>query len=106
MGQDLPQAMGDERVPVRQPPRGPLDRHRLCGRFRAKVRAARIPYRVRFHDLRHAAATYALRAGMPKERVSRMLGHANDAITSIYEHLQFEDVQEAHSKANPLRLVG
>lgn len=84
---------------------GPLDRHRLSSRFRAKVRAAGIPYKVRYHDLRHAAATYALRAGMPKERVSRMLGHANDAITSIYEHLQFEDVQQAHASANPLRLV-
>lgn len=84
---------------------GPLDRHRVSGRFRAKVKQAGIPYRVRFHDLRHAAATYALRAGMPKERVSRMLGHANDAITSIYEHLEFRDIQEAHALANPLRLL-
>jgi integrase/recombinase XerD len=84
---------------------GPLDRHRVSGRFRAKVQQAGVQYRVRFHDLRHAAATYALRAGMPKERVSRMLGHANDSITSIYEHLDFEDIQSSHAGANPLRLL-
>jgi len=30
---------------------GPIDRHRLGNRFRAKVLEAGIPYRVRFHDL-------------------------------------------------------
>ena len=57
----------------------------------------------RFHDLRHTAATWALRGGMSKERVSRMLGHSGDNITSIYEHLNFEDVAKAHAEANPLR---
>jgi site-specific recombinase XerD len=81
---------------------GPLDRHRVSGRFRAKVQSLGLGYRVRFHDLRHAAATYMLRAGMPKERVSRVLGHANDSITSIYEHLDFEDVQDSYAGHNPL----
>jgi hypothetical protein len=83
----------------------PLDGRRVSYRFRLQARKARIPYRVRFHDLRHAAATWGLRTGMPKERVSRMLGHANDAITSIYEHLNFEDVQVAFEAANPPRLI-
>ena len=34
-----------------------------------------------------------------------MLGHANDAITSIYEHLDFEDIQAAYRDTNPLRFV-
>ena len=53
--------------------------------------------------LRHTAATWALKNGMPKERVSRMLGHSSDAVTSIYEHLSFDDVQAAHGGSNPLR---
>jgi integrase len=64
---------------------GPLDRHRVSGRFRAKVKLLSLPYRVRFHDLRHAAAPWKLKAGMPKERVSRMLGHANDFVVGRHE---------------------
>lgn len=68
-------------------------------------RAGRAGVKARFHDLRHTAATYALRAGMDKARVSRMLGHSNDSITSIYEHLNFEDVQRSHAGANPLSML-
>jgi integrase/recombinase XerD len=81
----------------------PLEGVPLYHRFQRKARAVGV--RVRFHDLRHTAATWALREGMPKERVSRMLGHANDITTSIYEHLDFTDVKDAHSKANPLRFL-
>lgn len=68
-------------------------------------KAAEVGIAARFHDLRHTAATWSLRAGMPKERVSRLLGHANDSITSIYEHLTFEDIQSAHKDAAHLRLL-
>lgn len=43
---------------------------------------------VRFHDLRHAHATFALRAGMNPLIVSRRLGHADVQTTlSIYAHV-------------------
>lgn len=40
--------------------------------------------RVSAHSLRHTAATLALTAGVPLERVQEMLGHASEATTRIY----------------------
>lgn len=49
--------------------------------------AAGLPPSVRFHDLRHTAASLALAAGVPVTTVSEMLGHASTAITlSVYAH--------------------
>jgi integrase len=36
---------------------------------------------VRFHDLRHAFATFALKGGVPVKVVSEILGHSTTAIT-------------------------
>ena len=36
---------------------------------------------VRFHDLRHTAATQAIRQGLPIHAVSKMLGHSDPAMT-------------------------
>ncbi|MBI2756163.1 MAG: tyrosine-type recombinase/integrase [Chloroflexi bacterium] len=83
---------------------GQVSGNHLGHTFHQKAAAAGI--QARFHDLRHTAATWTLRAGMPKERVSRLLGHANDSITSLYEHLEFEDIQAAHSQAAHLRPLG
>ena len=42
---------------------------------------------LRFHDLRHIAASLALSEGIPVPDVSAMLGHANPAITlRTYSH--------------------
>lgn len=59
--------------------------------FGDEVRASGLPVR-RFHDLRHTAATAALRAGMPVPVVARWLGHADASITlRTYSHLLPED---------------
>ncbi len=43
---------------------------------------------VRFHDLRHASATYLLRAGVPVQMVSQRLGHSRTSTTTdIYAHV-------------------
>jgi integrase len=43
---------------------------------------------LRFHALRHSAATVALAHGVPLEVISRQLGHAGYAITSdVYAHV-------------------
>ena len=42
---------------------------------------------IRFHDLRHTAATLLLGQGMHPKFVSDMLGHSNIAITlDLYSH--------------------
>src|SRR5215204_59699 len=42
---------------------------------------AGLPTKIRFHDLRHTAGTLALQQGVPLHTVSRMLGHADPAMT-------------------------
>jgi integrase len=52
--------------------------------------------RVRFHALRHSAATVALERGVPLEVISRQLGHAGYAITAdVYAHVGREAQRDA-----------
>jgi integrase len=66
----------------------PVDRHNLLPRdFRPLLARAGLPVSLRFHDLRHIAASLALGQGMPIPAVSEMLGHADAAITlRVYAH--------------------
>jgi len=62
--------------------------------FDEAVREARLP-RIRFHDLRHTAATIRLARGAPTKAVQEMLGHSSATITlDVYAHVT-EDIQEA-----------
>ncbi len=55
--------------------------------FRPMLERAGLP-RIRFHDLRHTAATLLLGKGINPKIVSEMLGHATVAITlDIYSHV-------------------
>ena len=49
--------------------------------LRQFLEEADLPKNVRFHDLRHTAGTLALRQGVPLHTVSKMLGHADPAMT-------------------------
>ena len=52
--------------------------------------------RIRFHDLRHTAASIMLNHGVPVIVVSKMLGHSKPSITmDIYGHLYHERQAEA-----------
>lgn len=52
--------------------------------------------RIRFHDLRHTAATLMLLERIPVKVVSEMLGHSTIAITlNLYSHVLPEMQQEA-----------
>jgi len=66
----------------------PVDRHNLLPRdYRPLLAKAGLPTSLRFHDLRHIAASLALGQGMPIPAVSEMLGHADAAITlRVYAH--------------------
>lgn len=55
--------------------------------FKPLIKAAGVPA-IRFHDLRHTAASLMLNQGVPIFKVSKILGHAKPSITSdIYGHV-------------------
>ena len=57
---------------------------------------------MRFHDLRHTAATLMLRAGVDAHRVQRILRHASvTTTTGTYGHLSLEDLRDAVARIGP-----
>jgi integrase len=59
----------------------------ITGAFQAALERAGLP-RCRFHDLRHAAATFLLAQGMTLEDVKGLLGHSSITLTSnTYGHV-------------------
>jgi len=58
----------------------------LVKQFKGALKKAGLP-NIRFHDLRHTAATLMLADGVPLVTVSKILGHSSPAITAmIYAH--------------------
>ncbi|HEX9069293.1 MAG TPA: site-specific integrase [Ktedonobacterales bacterium] len=67
----------------------------LRAQFRPHLVKAGLPL-IRFHDLRHTAATLLLGRGVNPKVVSEMLGHSTIAITlDIYSHVMPHMQQEA-----------
>ena len=61
--------------------------YRVSDAFHRFVARAKLG-RLRFHDLRHTAATLMMRAGVPTKIVSTRLGHATAALTlDVYSHV-------------------
>ena len=61
--------------------------HLLTGQFHPLLQAAGLPT-IRFHELRHTAATLLLERGVHPKIVSEMLGHSTVAITlDLYSHV-------------------
>lgn len=59
------------------------------------VEQAGVP-RIRFHDMRHTAASLMISQGIPPKTVSERLGHSDVAFTlRTYTHLYDEQRQEA-----------
>ncbi len=66
--------------------------------FHPMLKRAGLPY-IRFHDLRHTAATLLLRQGVNPKIVSEMLGHASVSITlDLYSHV-LPDMQQMAAEA-------
>jgi integrase len=73
----------------------PLDPSNLRLDFKRVIERAGIP-KVRFHDLRHTAASLMLNNGIPVIVVSKILGHSKPSVTlDIYGHLYNEMQGEA-----------
>jgi hypothetical protein len=80
-----------------------LRRCPMCG---AKLWPKAIPRPVRFHDLRHTAATLMLRAGVDAHRVQRILRRASvTTTTGTYGHLALEDLRDAVARIGPAPLL-
>ncbi|MBA3824136.1 MAG: site-specific integrase [Ktedonobacterales bacterium] len=75
----------------------PIHNTWLIRDFHSLLASCGLP-QIRFHDLRHTAATLLLRRGVNPKIVSEMLGHANIAITlDVYSHVT-PDMQESAAK--------
>jgi integrase len=73
----------------------PAGRQAEPRRFYPLLAPAGLP-RIRFHDLRHSAATLLLGLGIHPKIVSEMLGHSQIAITlDLYSHVTATMQQEA-----------
>jgi integrase len=86
----------------------PLDASNVVHHFKAALRRAGLPDRYRPHDLRHAAATLMLRAGVHPKVASERLGHANTQITlDLYTHavpgLEAEAASRIHGALSEAR---
>ena len=67
--------------------------------LRSLLKEAGLPAQIRFHDLRHTAATLAIRQRMPIHVVSKMLGHSDPAMTlRRYAHV-LDDMREDAARA-------
>jgi integrase len=65
----------------------------LTGRFVKIIRKNKLP-KIRFHDLRHSAASMLLANGFSLKEIQEWLGHSNIATTAnTYAHLQFQAKQ-------------
>ena len=67
---------------------GPIEKQNLARRsFQPLLAGAGLP-KIRFHDLRHSAATLLLTQGVHPKVVQERLGHANISVTmDIYSHV-------------------
>lgn len=65
----------------------PLSQSYLIRKFKKLLKEAKLP-QIRFHDLRHTAASLMLNSGVPVLVVSKRLGHAKPSITlDVYGHM-------------------
>lgn len=73
----------------------PMRGHTVSVAFEQVASKAKLP-KIRFHDLRHTAATMMLNFGIPAIIVSKRLGHARASITlDVYGHLIPSKQEEA-----------
>jgi integrase len=91
----LGQAAGTD--PVFTDPAGDrIDTTKLAPRLRALLKQAGLSTELRFHDLRHSAATLWLGHGVDVKTVADLLGHSTPVITmTVYAHSDDKRKQDA-----------
>jgi integrase/recombinase XerD len=68
----------------------------------ARRTSASVGFEFTSHTLRHTHATLARRGWMPLDALRRMLTHRSQASTSIYAHLDVEDLRRELERAGML----
>lgn len=72
-----------------------LDARNLLRSYYALREVARLP-KIRFHDLRHSAATLLRAPGIPTPAISKLLGHASTRTPEeVYSHVLPDMEREA-----------
>jgi integrase len=62
---------------------------------------------MRFHDVRHSAASLLIAAGVELVEVSMLLGHSELRVTAdVYGHLQRQTAAKAATRMDSLLSVG
>jgi len=87
----------------------PLDQSNITKEFKAILGQSGLPI-IRFHDLRHTAASLMLNRGIPVIVVSKMLGHSKPSVTldvygHLYSNMQDEAVRVMEDLVTPIRCV-
>ena len=84
----------------------PMDAGGLKRTWKRILRDAGVGH-VRFHDLRHASATFLLRAGVPVKVVAERLGHSRTSTTTdTYAHVMPDMGREAAEALESLMVKG
>ena len=80
----------------------PLDHRNLYREFKEMLKKAGLPD-IRFHDLRHTAATLMLQQGVHPKVVQERLGHSDISLTlNIYSHVLPSMQEDAAEKVDEL----
>ena len=83
----LGEAWHDSGLVFTSPIGTPLDPRNVTREFRSMLIAASVPL-VRFHDLRHTAATLLLSQGVDPRTIMETLGHSQISLTlNTYSHV-------------------
>ena len=80
----------------------PVERGRLHKTFKTMLRSASLPD-IRYHDLRHTAATLLLAQGVDPRTIMETLGHSQISLTlNTYAHVMPALQREAAAKMNAI----
>jgi integrase len=81
----------------------PIDARSAIRRFHAILKTSPSLPRIRFHDLRHSAATLLLAQGVSPKYISELLGHSQVSFTmQIYAHVLPHVQREAAAKMDEI----
>ena len=79
----------------------PLNDSNVRKQFAAHLAAAGLPA-IRYHDLRHSAASLLAARGVSQRTVMEILGHTQMATTSnVYTHVTTDRLRKAYQQAHP-----